>query len=182
MSNGTGTDQSVPDFGGQPLDQVPGLSPTEIFSLQALGFSDAEQVVAALAVPNVANEMKSVVAPSDHAFDELVQKLRVVVPMMAAATDTESLPLGALAPTEEIDAMVMELVEPQMATVELPPGVNHAARMSPLKNQGARGTCVAFAMTAVHEYFETLSGGAVTDFSEQFLYHETKLIDGRPTA
>ena len=38
---------------------------------------------------------------------------------------------------------------------------------------------VAHALTAVHEFYRKMSG-VLQEFSEQFLYHETKLIDGAP--
>jgi C1A family cysteine protease len=175
-----GGNQALPDFGGLPLEQVPGLTAAEITALRGYGFSDAEQVMAALAVPNIIDRLKAAIGVSDAAMDDLVQKLRGVVPMMAAAADTDAFPLGALQPTPEIEAMVMESVQPQIAAVELPPSVNHAAQMPPGRNQGSRGTCVSFAMTAVHEYYDRLNGGGARDYSEQFLYHETKLIDGNP--
>src|SRR4051794_23869050 len=111
MSNGTGDRHEMPDFGGKPLEQVPGLPSGAISKLQALGFNDAEQVVAALAVPTITDEMKSALAMSDQAFDDVVQKLRNEVPMMAAMTDTEHQPLGALPPTPEIEALVLERAE-----------------------------------------------------------------------
>ena len=53
--------------------------------------------------------------------------------------------------------------------------------MAPLsiRNQGARGTCVSFTLTAINEYFRRVRG-SVQDLSEQHLYQEMKLIDGSP--
>ncbi len=179
MADNSSGNGQAPDFGGHPLEQIPGLAPQEIAALQEHGFSDAEQVVAALAVPDMMDGLKAAIGVSDAGMDSLVQKLREVVPMMAAA-DTGEFTLGALQPTPEIEAMVMESIQPQIAAAPLPPSVNHAAQMSPGRQQGSRGTCVSFAMTAVHEYYERLNSGGVQDYSEQFLYHETKLIDGNP--
>src|SRR5262249_4674161 len=53
--------------------------------------------------------------------------------------------------------------------------------MNPIRNQGPRGTCVAFTLTALNEYI-CRRRGLVRDLSEQHLYYETKLIDGAPAA
>jgi hypothetical protein len=169
---------AAPDFGGSPLEGIRGLAPAAIASFKKLGFSDAEQVMAALTVPDVMAGMKSAIGASDSDFDDYVRRLREVVPMIAAAP--EALPLGAFPPTAEIAQMVRDRALPQIAADVLPPFVNHASAMPPGKQQGSRGTCVSFAMTAVHEYYERLSANAVQDYSEQFLYHETKQIDGQP--
>jgi hypothetical protein len=49
--------------------------------------------------------------------------------------------------------------------------VDHRASQSPVKNQGGRGTCVAFAVCAALETFP----GVPTDLSEQLLYATVKL-------
>ena len=180
VDNADGGSPGLPDFGGVRLEEVPDLAPAAIASFKNFGFTDAEQVMAALAVPGVMDQMKAAIGVPDAGFDDYVQKLRAVTPMIAAGPDTESLPLGALAPTAEIEEMQRNQALPQIAAEPLPAFVNHAEQMSPGKQQGSRGTCVSFAMTAVHEYFERLSGNTVQDYSEQFLYHETKKIDGRP--
>jgi C1A family cysteine protease len=51
--------------------------------------------------------------------------------------------------------------------------------MSPIRNQGSRGTCVSFTLTALNEYI-LRRRGIVRDLSEQHLYYEVKLIDGAP--
>lgn len=169
----------LPDFGGSPLDKVPGLSPATIESVKRLGFSDAEQVMAALAVPTIMEKMQVATGVPEAHFQDFVGALRARFPGMAAA-DTGPMPLGALPPSAEIDQFIAARAAPQMAADGLPPYVNHAEKMSPGKQQGSRGTCVSFAMTAVHEFHERMSGRSVDDYSEQFLYHETKKIDERP--
>ena len=169
----------LPDFGGSALKDIPDLAPATVAGLKALGFVDAEQVMAALAVPDVKEGMKAATGVSDAEFENVVLKLREVAPTMAAG-DTASMPLGAFVPTAEIEQLMRDQAVPQIAADILPPFVNHADKMPAGKQQGARGTCVSFAMTAVHEYYERLSTKSVDDYSEQFLYHETKKIDGLP--
>ena len=169
----------LPDFGGSPLDKVSGLAPATIASVKKLGFLDAEQVMAALAVPGIMEKMKAASGVPEAHFQDFVAALQARFPAMAPS-ETDALPLGALPPSAEIDRIIADQAAPQMAAEGLPPYVNHAEKMPPGKQQGSRGTCVSFAMTAVHEYYERLSARSVDDYSEQFLYHETKKIDGQP--
>jgi C1A family cysteine protease len=168
-----------PNFDGHPLESVPGLEGSRVAALREFGFADAEQVVAALAVPNISEHLSQKLGLSAGQMDDLVSKLQDVVPTVAAAVDVAEFQLGALAPTQEIEALGAA-AEPLQVAAPLPPSVNHVAKMSAGKQQGSRGTCVAFAMTAVHEYYRRATANAQDDLSEQFLYHETKLIDGQP--
>ena len=63
---------------------------------------------------------------------------------------------------------------PLLATPPLPDGVDLHHEMPPIRSQGARQTCVAFACLAAFEY---LLGGH-SDLSEQFLYYQCKQQDG----
>lgn len=169
-------------YGGHPLAEIPDIPDELRQALAEYGFADAEQVIAAAAIPGARG-------PLDEALnmeaDRLVEMLRDVVGesavMMAESVEPGVFALGVLPPTEEIEAEIaaMALDMPAMASevAALPPSINHALKMSPIKQQGSRGTCVAFAMTAMHEFYRRQSGAA-QDFSEQFLYHQTKLIDG----
>jgi C1A family cysteine protease len=49
--------------------------------------------------------------------------------------------------------------------------------MSPVRQQGSRGTCVSFTLTALNEYI-LRRRGYLRDLSEQHLYYEIKLTDG----
>jgi C1A family cysteine protease len=54
--------------------------------------------------------------------------------------------------------------------------------MPSIRNQASRGTCVAFTVTAMHDYATRLPNGQPRNFSEQHAYYETKLIDGASNA
>jgi hypothetical protein len=58
----------------------------------------------------------------------------------------------------------------------LPNSVRLMDRMPPVRNQGERGTCVAFGSVALREYLL----GSRDDLSEQFLYWACKELDGHP--
>lgn len=64
-----------------------------------------------------------------------------------------------------------------MAPIDLRQGINW-----PIKNQGYRGTCVAFGSTACVELTQAGAGAAPQDLSEQFLYWavKTKTADPKP--
>jgi Papain family cysteine protease len=174
-----GSSQPIPDFGGHPLEEVPGLERQQVEALQQFGFSDAEQVAAIVAVPGVMDYLMTATGLSKEQADDLVLKLRDVVPMIASA-DTTEFALGALPPTPEIEELGAAAEQPQTAAGPLPSSVNHIALMPQPKQQSARGTCVSFALTAVHEFHLRTTENTVEDLSEQFLYHEAKLIDGHP--
>jgi len=61
---------------------------------------------------------------------------------------------------------------------KLPDSVRLMDRMPPVRDQGQRGTCVAFASVALREYLL----GSQDDLSEQFLYWACKELDGYPGA
>jgi hypothetical protein len=104
----------------------------------------------------------------------------------AAALSSPSpkdLGLGVRAPTAEMmAALVASAVEKEaVETVNLPLLVNLIPYFQPIRNQGPRGTCVSFTLTALNEYIKRRRG-ILVDLSEQHLYYETKLIDGAPAS
>ncbi len=48
----------------------------------------------------------------------------------------------------------------------------------PVRDQGPRGTCVAFSVTAAHELLLLKTKGTLEDLSEEILYWHCKQIDG----
>jgi hypothetical protein len=66
---------------------------------------------------------------------------------------------------------------PKVGPPTLLPGL-----MNPIRSQGVRGTCVAFAVTAVFEYALGVKFETSIDLSEQFLYWSAKGRDGDPEA
>lgn len=58
----------------------------------------------------------------------------------------------------------------------IPTGVDHRADMSPIRDQGGRGTCTAFAFMGAVEAFPNVR----TDMSEQYLFHEGQRKAGQP--
>jgi hypothetical protein len=148
-------------------------------SLSTLWFEDAEQLVAASAVPGLDTELKDALGLSDADYQAIVDTARQLLPpdrlgLVSTPTSTADLHLGALEPPDDMRE------EPvAVAAAVLPGSVNLIPGMPPIRNQASRGTCVSFTMTAMNEYF-LRRNSVVEDLSEQHLYAETKAIDGAP--
>jgi hypothetical protein len=160
------------------LNVIPGIPSSQVEALAALGFFDAEQLLGAASVEGVSEHFAAALNVSGADLNVTLEAARQVVDSPPAALNPEELPpLGALAPTDAIKAEIAKSATIPAKPPALPPSVNHIALMGPIRDQSARGTCVAFADTAVHELHRR-SLGKIEDLSEQFLYHETKKIDG----
>jgi len=68
-------------------------------------------------------------------------------------------------------AFALALLLPALALATAPGGVDYRRLQSPVKNQGARQTCTAFAVAAAMETFP----GVPTDLSEQFMFALVKV-------
>lgn len=162
-----------------------GSAPVEV--LASLGIEDAEQLIAVAAIPEVREELQSVLGLKNKDIEAMLEKVedslteeRVNLVKSPAPKD---LGLGVLVPPPEMLAAA-ELSATSAAAVEavaLPTSINLISYMQAIRNQQARGTCVAFTLTALNEYI-LRRRGIVRDLSEQHLYYETKLIDGSPGA
>jgi hypothetical protein len=89
--------------------------------------------------------------------------------------------LGALEPPPALRAFALSipLSSTRASVPALPASANLIKKMPPIRDQDNRGTCVAFCLTAIHEYHERSSS---PDYSERDLYYEAKAVDGNPTA
>jgi hypothetical protein len=181
----------ISSFGGHPLAQAGPVGDAaapqgHLSSLADLGIEDAEQLVAIAAIPEVFHELQSVLDGEARELRQLLDDARAALPQERAALLSSPAPrdlgLGVITPTTEMidaaEATVAEIAE--APPVALPASVNLIGFMSPIRNQGARGTCVAFTCTALNEYILRRRGNP-QDLSEQHLYYETKQIDGSPS-
>ena len=60
--------------------------------------------------------------------------------------------------------------------------VDFRASLRPAGDQGRRGTCVAFAVTAIHERDRTVGDAMPEDLAEEMLFWGAKQIDGDTTS
>lgn len=184
----TGADagSAVSGFGGHRLAALPTVSADSApgTTLAELGFEDAEQVAAASAVPGVDTQLQDALGLSEADYRALVASAVQVLPadrasLVSTPTSTTDLHLGALEPTEEMTAELATLAGDVAPALALPAAVNLITGFPQIRNQASRGTCVAFTLTALHEYALGRAGIA-QDLSEQHLYYEVKQIDGAP--
>ncbi len=177
----------VSAYGGLRLESIGEVDQSVMADLAAVGIDDAEQIVALAAIEGMKDHLAKQLGISPQQVDALVNHARGELhPQMLSMVQhpaPEIHGLGALEPTAEMRAemAVMEAEPLGLEAVALPPAVSLIPRMSPIRSQSSRGTCVAFADTAINEYYRN-RGLIRIDLSEQHLYYETKLIDGSPTA
>jgi hypothetical protein len=86
--------------------------------------------------------------------------------------------LGCLKDYQDPRDIPMALLLP---VVKLPPRLDYAPEMSPVRDQGEEGTCVAFAGTVgVKEYFDGKEYKKYVPLSPRYVYANCKKLDGIP--
>jgi len=166
------------------LIDIPGLSKRDLEALEAIDITSLEQLAALARQQDVREHL------ADYLEHESVDILRTIGERAgggppesfggrAGATPQEPpLTFGALPPTPVMRAVSMSLPIGPSAVVPLPSSVNLIANMPPVRDQGSRGSCVAFALSALHEYAVRANP---QDYSERHLYFGAKQIDGAPS-
>jgi len=158
------------------------VSPQQQALLSSLWVESVEEFTAMMAA------MESAEASSDSA---VVNPLR-----QSESAILDGVPEEALAPWRAataggalgcaIDPDILEMfgrqgrislpgaVTAQLSDAPLPPSVRLMDKLFPVRDQGGRGTCVAFASVGLREYL----AGCSVELSEQFLYWACKQLDG----
>jgi len=73
------------------------------------------------------------------------------------------------------------LMRAYLPPARIRPRVDYSPGMSPVRDQGDEGTCVAFAAACgVKEYQERIDYGSLVTLSPRFLYSRCKRLDGSP--
>lgn len=86
--------------------------------------------------------------------------------------------LGCHKDPEDLRDIPMGLVLP---AVPIPKMVDYVTKMSPVRNQGDEGTCVAFAsVVGVKEYQDKKEYRRPVQLSPRYLYYLCKKVDGQP--
>jgi len=175
-------------FGGHLLTQIYSEGNEQLATLASLGIKDVEQLAGVAAIPEVRGELESILGLDSENFQWLVDQCHEALPPQRRALVSAPAPtahgLGVLPPTPEMiaaaEAPAVDIAMEAEAAA-LPAAVKLIPYMEPIQQQGSRGTCISFTMTALNEY--VLRSGPLHnryDLSEQHLYYEMKLIDGEP--
>jgi C1A family cysteine protease len=189
----TGSGPKISGFGGRPLQTLkapaPGvtLSPDSLKELRNLGLVDYEQLVGVTAVEGMKEELQKKLRVSKRSFDSLVDYARGQLPagraeLLRSPAPPES--RGARKPTQTMKAdagrrLARAAAVSAVEAEALPKSVNLIRFMPPIRAQGGRPTCAAFALTALNEYVRR-HGSFDVDLSEQHLYYQAKRMDGDP--
>lgn len=157
------------------IDDVPELSQFTV-ALKSLGYRTTDQLIGAHSVTGdlLANYLKTDAANLRELIDKIPRRQK---PRGLEAVPTRKFPLGVR--LDRIPRPQRALRMSAVSAVPLPPKVNMIAEMPPVRDQGERGTCVAFACLAVLEHYLGVQG-KYQDMSEQFLYWDCKRTDGEP--
>jgi hypothetical protein len=187
---GDGT-TAVSGFGGHVLSmEAVGAvdSSTATATLEQLGVTDAEQLVAISAIPGLASHLQDALGLGDPAYRGLLDAALDVLPpdrsaLVSQPTSVTDLGLGVREPTAEMVAAAQATsyatADDSVPAAQLPAAVSLTSLMPPIRSQAGRGTCVGFTLTALNEYV-LRRRAVVRDLSEQDLYYKAKLIDGSP--
>lgn len=156
-----------------------------LVTLSELGIEDAEQLIALNAIPGVRADLETILGPQADNLSSLLSQIQTVVPQdrldLLSKPAPKDFGLGVIPPTQEMMATAesMTLSTESTEAIAIPASINLIPYMSPIRNQGPRGTCVSFALTALNEYI-LRRRGFIRDLSEQHFYFEIKQIDGSP--
>ncbi len=157
-----------------PLEQVEALAPFQRH-LKALGYKTLGHFLAAVRVagPELSDYLGTDAAALAARFAQQTQALAAAAPAPA-----RHFPLGVR--LERVPRPKLAFRFALAPAGPEPPNVSLLANMPAIKDQGERGTCVAFASLAVVENLSTTQG-AYADLAEEFLYWDCKQNDGDPT-
>jgi hypothetical protein len=173
---------------GRALTQLPGLKPEYARGLGRLWLTTVEDVAGIIRLPEIegnvsrdrvvllfANELA---IPFEVADSEVIQVVRNAIPdneWYAMAGLEEPLAFGLLLEGVDQTPSLQIAGLPAPTPEELPSQVNlmeqFPNRFCDIRDQEQRGTCVAFAVTALHEYVHRQSTDQpIRHLSEEFLY------------
>ncbi len=177
-----------------PLDRVRGLSEEQIHRLKDHWIISIQEFAALGELPSARKGLAKLLGLSEPELEPVVRYARKQLAQMRGPEDEDDETLdaieyasGALEPPPALRAEIAYERIPYEAP--MPPALSYADELPPIRNQGARGTCVAFAAAAVREFLEIQQrkrlgqkpSPKTIDLSEQFIYWWCKEKDGLPT-
>lgn len=179
---------------GTPLGNVPGMSASQIRTLAALWIDTAQELVGVYGTTEITRGLlATAMAVERRGLDTLVNSAQRIMPLMrdpgdmAFEMEAAQAEYGMGALLEDADAVLSrQLTLPPYEPAPLhrgalPPSHDLLGLAPPLRNQGKRNTCVAFAALAVREQLEIAAGAPQDlDLSEQYVYWWCKQHDRLP--
>ncbi len=166
------------------LREIPEISDDIRGPLAKLDIVRADQLTSAAGIQQVRGLLLQHLNCSDHDLDVAVAAATASLPAAAPgaqAPQPKQYSFGALRPPPQAraEAMSIPLTATKTARASLPASANLVSKMPPIRDQGKRGTCVAFTLTAIHEYENRATKA---DYSEGYLYYKAKQIDQQPVS
>ena len=169
--------------GHTPLERMAAFPPAVRERLRSLWIESIEEYVALVAAAEPALVEKALPFPSGAAGTMHRTASTILGPRFAAlAAPRPGGPLGCLIDAEVLGALARATESPARRRPApgagprpaLPAAARLMHQLPPVKNQGERPTCTAFASTALREFL----AGPGAALSEQFLYWASKELDG----
>lgn len=173
---------------GRPLTQLASLEPEHVHRLRRLWLTTVEDLAGIIRLPEVeTNVSRDMVVslfadelgiPAEVADKEVLQAVRNSIPdheWYAMAGLEEPLSFGLLLEGIDLLPSLQIAGPPPPISEKLPSRVNlleQFPRCFPdVRDQGRRGTCVAFTVTVLHEYIHSqIENQPAARLSEEFLY------------
>jgi hypothetical protein len=165
---------------GTPLSEIADFPAQVIGRLAEFWITTAEELVSTAVLEGGLAGLVTATGLPEEEVTRLVERAQAALPAGTSFAAGQVTPhgLGAL---DEREPGTGGGEEPASFS-PLPESVDLHAQMAPIRNQGGRGTCVAFACTAVREYLMGAPQSTQSDLSEQFLYWDCKSADLLPGA
>jgi len=159
------------------LDRIPeGVRNT----LAAHDITHVDQLASVASITRAREALRDELGISEAELGAVVEAAKTKATPAAVAEPAPNRSLGAMRPPPSlmVSARSLPFASTRAGLPKLPVRVNLVSKMSPIRDQGNRGTCVAFCLTAIHEY----ATRPKVDDSERHLYYLAKLLDGSPNA
>lgn len=165
---------------GTALAEISGFPGSITLQLADLWITTAEELIGAANQEGGLSGLVSLLKLPEDQVIRLVEQAQAALPpgVAFAVGEVKSYGLGALDEREPGGE-----AEWPAAFAPLPTSVDYHNLLGPVRNQGQRGTCVAFACTAVREHL-VRPDSEDANLSEQYLYWDCKkhdLIPGEGT-
>ena len=175
---------------GTLLSDISGFPKPALVKLEKLWITTVEELIGVTETNSGQKNLAQYLQLDEKALAKIIEIIRPHLPRLDS-TDAKRLESaksaafnisGALAPSKALMRSRLKL-EAYRATehlATLPDSVDWRNSMTPIRNQGQRGTCVAFSVVSLREFLVVRKedGQEQCDLSEQFLYWACKERDG----